>query len=232
MRWGKEIERKFARDGKPLRYPGNTVVSDVKPGNPAHAVLLRLRGMLADSGLSPLFILLPGESYHMTVIRGLNDRVRERDFWPDALDIHVGMDAADAYFTRAVRSVQNPGAIRMAFDRVQIDATDFRVRLRPQDTEQSRILADFRNRVADALGLRLPGHEAYAYHITLAYTLRLPEGEEAARLSNLAREMDARLSVQPPFAVDAPHAAYYDDMTAFSPARIARERGDGACDEG
>ncbi len=220
MRYGEQIGLKFNTDGTPCRYPGNTVIADVTPGNPAYDVMLRLRSLLEQSPLCAHYILLPQDSYHMTVIRGLNDAVRTDAFWPETLCKDAPMAAVDAHVAGAVCSVPNPGKMAMAFDSVRFDGADVRVRLRPRDEAQHQILRSYRDAVADKLGLRLPGHDAYTYHLTLAYTLTIPE--PSGRLDQLTASMDDILRAQPAFFVDAPYMAYYDDMVYFSHEPLAR----------
>ena len=57
--YGSQIGKKFAKDGQALPYPGNTVISDVCPGNPAYDVMSACRSMLLDSPLASRCIPLP-----------------------------------------------------------------------------------------------------------------------------------------------------------------------------
>ena len=118
--FGTQIGRKFHKDGTAACYPGNTVIADVCPGNHAYDVMTACLQMLRDAHVDKLFIQLPQDSYHMTVIRGVNDLVRDKAYWPAGLPANAAMDAADAYMHDAVESVKNPGAIRMRFDRALI----------------------------------------------------------------------------------------------------------------
>ena len=220
--YGEQIGKKFETDGGARRYPGNTVIADVRPGCSAYDVMMHLRQMALDAGFADGMILLPEDSYHMTVLRGLNDQVRTDAFWPAALDRAASMDAVDDYVSAAVASVSMPGPIRMKFRGVRVNAEDFRVLLSPADEEQQKILRTFRDEAADAIGLRLPGHDAYTYHITLAYTRLVPEGEAAERLQALVKDMEAYIGNQAAFETTPPYMAYYDDMLAFSASRIQR----------
>lgn len=220
--YGKQIGKKFEADGSARRYPGNTVIADVRPGCPAYGVMTRLRRMLLEDGFADSMILLPEDGYHMTVIRGLNDQVRTAAFWPAALDRRAFMAEADDYVTAAVASVPMPGPIRMAYRGVQANDEDFRVLLAPADDAQLQRIRRFRDAAADAIGLRLPGHDAYTCHITLAYTRLVPEGEDAGRLEQLTQRMNAYLALQGEFETTPPYMAYYDNMLAFSASRIQR----------
>lgn len=222
MPYGYQIGKKFHMDGSAALYPGNTVVSDAMPETKAYQVMSECLAMLEGAGLSELFIPLPRDSYHMTVIRGVNDLVRDAAYWPEALPADATMSAADDYMTAAISRVENPGVMRMRFGEAKINAEDFRISMLPADDEQEKLLRAYRDRVADAIGLRLPGHDGYTFHITLAYTWQLPDEKQAQVIGELKRRMDALLSAQPVVELHPPHVAYYRDMLSFSAQRIAR----------
>lgn len=220
--YGDQIGKKFEIDGQARRYPGNTVIADVQPGCSAYDVMTQLRQMVLDAGFADSMILLPEDSYHMTVIRGLNDQVRSDAFWPAALSKDAPMTAVDDYVSAAIARTQLPGPIRMRFRGIQVNNEDFRVLLSPADDAQMQRIRAFRDAAADAIGLRLPGHDAYTCHITLAYTRIVPEGSAAAKLQELVRDMTAIVLAQPVFETTPPYMAYYNDMLAFSAARLQR----------
>lgn len=222
MTYGKDIGKKFYEDGTVRHYPGNTVVADIIPGCSAYDVMLQLRQMLTDGGLAQYFVLLPADSYHMTVIRGLNDQVRTDDYWPAGLSKTAPMTQVDDYISAAIEKAGLPGPVRMRLDRVNVSASCCTVRLVPADEAQAQLLQQFRDRAADAIGLRLPGHDNYRFHISLGYVRVVPEGTDAQKLEDLKAKMDAFIAGQPEFTTTAPYMAYYDDMLAFSPERIPR----------
>lgn len=222
MTYGSQIGRKFHTDGTAARYPGNTVVSDATPETRAYQVMSECLAMLESAGLSELFIPLPRDSYHMTVIRGVNDLVREPAYWPEALPADAPMAAADDYMTAAVSRAANPGVMRMRFGEAKINAEDFRISMLPADEDQAQTLRRYRDQVAEAAGLYLPGHDAYTFHITLAYTWQLPDDRQKDIISSLKERMDALLAVQPVVTLHPPHIAYYRDMLSFSADRLPR----------
>ncbi len=221
--FGGQIGEKFDTDGTPRRYPGNTVISDIPAGSPAHGALLRVQKSFSGESLSGLFIFLPGDSFHMTVIRGLNDLVRTDGYWPPALDRSAPLSAADRHVSLAVASVPGPGPFRMRFHRVEIGREDLRVLLLPEDESALQRLRSYRDRVADVIGLRLPGHDGYGFHVTLAYVWRKPDAFRESLLEEVRARSDALLSGQPPFDLGRPRMAYYEDMTRFSDARQEEE---------
>lgn len=223
MKYGSSIGMKFYEDGTVRRYPGNTVVADVTPGCPAYDAMTHLRQMVIDAGFTDRLILLPEDSYHMTVISGLNHQLRTEDRWPEKLPKDLPMEKVDDYISEAVERAGIPGPARMKFDTVHLGTTCLIARLWPADEAQGEELWRFRNQVAENVGLRLPGHEKYRFHITLAYTRVISEGEEAERLKALLEAMNRYLAEQPAFTTGAPYMAYYNDMLAFSPVRLPRD---------
>ena len=219
MIYGSTIGKKFYEDGRVRTYPGNTVVADITPECPAYDVMTRLREMLLEANLEDHYILLPTDSYHMTVISGLNDQVRKDTHWPAQLPKTTPMSGVDAYISAAIARSGIPGPLRMKFDQVRVSDGCFIILLVPADETQEEIALGFRERAAEEIGFKLPNHEGYRFHISLAYTRVVPEGEAADRLEKLKADMNDLLANQPEFTTGAPYMAYYNDMYAFSTIR-------------
>ena len=220
--FGSSIGKKFYEDGKIRRYPGNTVVADVTPGCRAYDVMTHLRQMVIDAGFDNELILLPEDSYHMTVFRGLNDQVRTDSHWPARLSKETPMEAVDDYISAAVASAVVPGPARMRFDKVSWSNNCCIICLVPADDAQKETLLAFRDRAADAVGLKLPGHDEYVFHISLGYTRIIVEGKREEERLALIEKMNRYIATQPVFETGVPYMAYYDDMLKFSPVRIPR----------
>ena len=219
MTYGRDIGKKFYEDGTVRRFVGNTVVADITPEVPAYGVMRRLNQMVEEAELTDYLILLPADSYHMTVIQGINDQSRGPDRWPPALPVTATMEEADAYFAAAINRAGLPGPARMKFSDIFAGSGCVLAQLDPADAEQEKILRDFRDRAATEIGLFIPNHRTYKFHISLAYIRVIPEGEAAQRLQELVQKMNAILAAEPPFLTTAPYIAYFNDMFAFSPKR-------------
>jgi len=207
MTYGRDIGLKFYENGDVRTYPGNTVVADVTPDCPAYHVMCSLHQMVRDYRLDGHQILLPKDSYHMTVIRGVNDQVRKQTHWPKDLAVDAPMTEVDDYITAAVTRVPMPQKMRMKFDHVLLNEGDIKVLLLPADEEQNRILREYRDRVANAIGLFLPGHDNYRFHITLAYVRVVAEGEDTARMEAMLEKMNSLIENRPAFDITEPYMA-------------------------
>ena len=212
--FGAQIGFKFNQDGSSARYLGNTVVSAINADNPAYPVLLETIESIDREGLLPRLILLPRASFHVTIIRGLNDRVRTAEFWPSALPVTASLMEMDRYVTERLEGIPFPASFAMTFGRLQWNDEDVRICLAPATPETGRELRAFRDRIADRLGLRLPGHDSYTFHTTLAYVhhrAREGDAEKMARITERFIERHAGKALE----ISAPYLAFYEDMMAF-----------------
>lgn len=223
MTYGRDIGLKFFENGEVRTYHGNTVVADVTPECPAYEIMVALHQMVLDAGLDSHLILMPKDSYHMTVIRGVNDQIRKDTHWPKDLPKDTPMTEVDDYITKAVTSMEMPTRMHMKFDKARLSDGALTISLLPADEEQNRILREYRDRVANAIGLFLPGHDNYRFHITLAYVRVVAEGEDTARMEAMLEKMNSLIENRPAFDITEPYMAYYKDMLAFSPTRLPRE---------
>ena len=222
MKYGNAIGKKFYEDGSVRRFPGNTVVAPIAPGCSAYDVMVQLRQMVIDAGLEDHLILLPEDSYHMTVLDCVVDENRGREFWPAALPTDCSLEEADDYISAAVATVPNPGSIRMKFDRLFFGNNCLVARLLPADESQEEKLWGFRDAATEVMGLRIPTYRQYRFHISLGYIRVIPEGEAEDRKEALLEKANTWLAQLPAFETGVPYMAYFDDMMAFSPDRIPR----------
>ncbi len=220
MAYGTDIGRKFYEDGSVRRFPGNTVVADVTPGCTGYDAMNKLRDMIIENGFEKNIILLPSDSYHMTLISGVNDQMRDAEHWPLNMPLDTPMAEMDDYVAAAVAKVPMPKNIKVKFNRVAFGSCCMVVLVNPVNEAELRA---FRDAVAKEIGFKLPRHDTYNFHISLGYTWEMPEGEELERLKALKLKMTEYLSTIPEFEVDTPYMAFFDDMFAFSPERIPRD---------
>lgn len=222
MVYGRSIGKKFHEDGAVRYFPGNTVVAPIRPGCSAYDVMVQLRQMVLEAGLQEQLILLPKDSYHMTVLDCLVFENRDPDRWPAGLAPDATPEEADDYIAAAVAAAPNPGPVRMRFDRLRVSENAAVVRLVPDDAIEEKKLWDFRDAATQAMGLRTPAYYRYRFHISLGYVWKIPEGEAARKLEELVARANAILARQPAFLTGVPHMAFFRDMMAFSPDRIQR----------
>ena len=221
MTYGKNVGDKFYEDGSVRRFPGNTVVADILPGCPAYDVMKHLRNMIAEYGLSDYFILLPEDSYHMTILGGLNDQ-KLHEWWPASLPLDATMDEADDHVAAAMEKVGLPGPQKMKFYYAHCSKSCLTIRVDTLSPEQEQLLRKFRDDGAEAMGCFRPGHDKHHFHISLAYVRVIPEGEMKEKCDQMIADMTAYIENQPVFETAQPYLTFFDDMLYFHHERIPR----------
>ncbi|MGY2046605.1 DUF1868 domain-containing protein [Methylobacterium sp. JK268] len=214
---------KFTAAGKVLPCPGNTIICHVPPGGAAAAALEAFRAATAAEPYAGKFAFTPPSSYHMTVFEGVVDLVRKPGFWPADLPLDAPLGACDRVFLEKLEGFDLGCEPRFRM-RVAEGADDREarpgeaIRLAPVDDQEEAKLRGLRDRLAELLRLRQPGHAAYRFHTTQTYALAPLTEPEAARYRAFRRDALARLAAaMPVLELGAPEFCFFDDMFEFRP---------------
>ena len=209
------IPGKFDVDGKVQRYPGNTIISHLSPSSELYASLMVLYEKLRQSHLSSVFTLLPPSSWHMTLFEGVCDQVRKPGFWPSDLAIDAPLEECDALFTEKLASfdLQCDPPYQMSitgFDPLEVGIG---VHIEPNAPPEAARLRRLRDRLADVLQVRHPGHDSYGLHLSMAYLLRHLTEEQKIELSALLHDHLRNMPVE--FELGTPEFCKFENMYAF-----------------
>ena len=183
------VGRKFTPEGAPLSCPGFTTVCHVEPASDAFLALVQAQEALKAGPLAQAFTFMPPDSLHMTIFEGVIDYSRSPEHWLK----HLPLDATIEYCageakTRLAAAQPNtafkvrPTGIFAGFSVSMAGATD----------SYEALLRETRNHLRDTLKLDRPNHDAYQFHITLAYLLRWLSADEAQQVIDLSREVAER----------------------------------------
>ncbi len=216
------VGRKFHADGSPRLFPGNTIIAFVPENSPHFKLCEWAQAQVQPLPFAHKFSFLPPSSFHMTVKELLCDEERTRQRWSSKLALAAPLAEADAFFVDTVATVDWPGGVAMRFSHVA-RRDNLTIYLKPANRASTQALVAYRNAVAEATGTRLPDHDAYHFHISLAYRLLELRDEEEAHYQQTLDKLDAYLKEAfGPFDVPAPQLTFFDDMTRFV---TADERG-------
>lgn len=210
---------KFNADGSPCRFPGNTIVSHVPLGTPLSDALTSVRDTLAAGSYAACLALLPPSSYHMTVFEGVTERSRREGPWPDGASTDAPLADINRELERRLEGfdLDCPLPLRMRLDEFNLrrdpGAT---LRLLPVDEQENRKLRRLRDRLAQRLQLRAPNHEAYGFHISLAYLIDWMTPEQTSEYAAVQAECFKMLQQRVPvIELGAPEYCVFYDMLAF-----------------
>lgn len=208
---------KFHEDGRVRPFPGNTFVSALAVGRPESATFADVADRLKTSSVGRRLTFLPRSSYHMTVFEGICVDLTEPTLWPADLPA-TDLATATAFFEASIAGLDGlAGPLRMRPAGLLSWAAGLVIGLEPVDTAENARLRGFRDRLSDAIGLRKPGHDGYAFHLTLAYWLdRADDGDWVLEREALSTHVRATV---PTLDMPAPDFCTFADMHAFPPRR-------------
>jgi hypothetical protein len=90
------------------------------------------------------------------------------------------------------------------------------VTLEPADPEQHLRLRSLRDRLSAVLGLRVPVHLGYRFHLTLGYQIDWLTPDEQRAMAEVCHAATAHLlEAAPVFELPVPSFCTFDDMHAF-----------------
>jgi hypothetical protein len=212
--WSSPIGTKFNEDGTLKRFAGNTVICPFAADHPAFALLCFLQNEFATKIYASKFALLPPSSFHMTVFDGVLDQVRNPERWPNELDIGRPLDKVHRFFSDHLKDVSAPASVTMAIEDIFSHPTIALCGATATDNDKLR---QFRDLLANTLGLRTPDHAEYRFHITLGYTLyQLDDSEKkqvAADIKTLLNLPEVRnFQIELP----DPEFCHFEDMGRFN----------------
>jgi hypothetical protein len=213
-----DVGRKFHADGSVRAFPGNTIVCHLPADGPARMALMRVYDRLAALP-ARWHALLPPSSWHMTVFEGVCDQIRDPVRWPADLPLDAPLAACTDLFAARLRAVRFgiAGPIRVAVGGViAVHGGFLGVTLEPADPEQHLRLRSLRDRLSAVLGLRVPVHLGYRFHLTLGYQIDWLTPDEQRAMAEVCHAATAHLlEAAPVFELPVPSFCTFDDMHAF-----------------
>ncbi len=215
------VETKFHRDGAVRRFPGVSIVAELRPDVPQHALLLEVQERARGASFGPKMSVLPPASFHMTVFDLLCAEVRRPENWSSELPLNAPLDEIDRWTKTRVDAVGDwPGPSRMGFAEIGPLGVSLHVILDPADEVVVSTLAGFREAVSLATAIRHPNHDSYRFHISLAYRIAAFDERETADFEAF-RAANSRLLARSfgTLTLPQPELTYFDDMFSFPTER-------------
>lgn len=208
--------RKFSAEGKPQRFPGNTILCHLTAAalDAARSMADELRAAVGDGPIA----WLPPASYHVTLFDGALDARRSPHDWPAGLPLDAPLAQCHALIAERLRGFDlgfEP-PIRLVADEAVVTPTLTALPLRAADAQEERRLRELRDRLAQAVGLRHANHDSYNFHMTFGYYVRAFDADalQAYRQALLASVRRFRRNA-PVIELGAPEYCLFDDMTEF-----------------
>ncbi|KAJ2974557.1 hypothetical protein NQ176_g5988 [Zarea fungicola] len=213
----KWIGQKFDANGHVLPFSGNTILSYIDKASPFFSALSEAHQELSRWPYASSFAMLPPSSYHVTIMQGVCEPIRTVSNWPRDLPLTAELAECTSHFLAKLSSsgLTLGKPVRMRIHGWRPLENNIGLRLVPATETDAERLSRFRDALADELKLRLPGHEEYELHCTLAYSLRLFDDAQNEAMLKFLGPLLARF---PEFVeIGAPDLCVFENMFKYDP---------------
>lgn len=205
---------RYDASGRFLPEHGNTVVAQVVPGSETEAALVDLRAAMQALPFAHLFAFTAVPSYHMTVFEGIIETRRLASHWPVDLDPQQSVQEATVAMAARLQGFTAPPEFAMRV----VEVTPFGLSLTGATGQDEGHVRAWRDGLAQALGLRVPGHDEYGFHTTMAYALQWPPVEAVALYRTALQDLTGAFQARVPVMhLARPAFCTFADMNAFPP---------------
>lgn len=215
-----DVNRKFFPDGRVKPFAGNTIICPVPQqgrGYDAFNALIDISRDLPGRNFNHKISLLPTSTYHMTIFSVADDQDRERGNWPANLRRDASMAECNEFVGQRLASFKSETdlPIRMVIDPAAKPELIY-IRLVPETAKENEKLRRLRDRLSDHLQIKTADHDAYRFHISVAYQVDWLSDAEIAdfetAFSLWHRNLTNKAHV---FEFGAPEFSTFEDMYSY-----------------
>ncbi len=204
---------KFDQDGQAIPYYGNTIVSMLSPTQTDTADKVALvQEKLLQSSFSHCLAALPKSSFHMTIIPLCREIDRGTKWWPNYIKANAKFSEIDLLVKEKVDMVKIPTNITMEVDYIDIN----KIVLKSANEQTEQNLRNYRDNIADVVGICHDKHYEYRFHITMNYVYKELTNEQMEEAKVLCRFLGEKLKESlGVFTVPAPSFTIFNNMLSY-----------------
>jgi hypothetical protein len=195
-----------------LPEAGNTVLCHLDHDDPGHRPVIEIRKSLQALPGADCFLFTPAASLHMTLLDGISETRRTADVWPEGLDRDAEMGQVTAMLEERLAGFTPLPAFRVGI----VSVGPGWLSLAGATPEDETAMRWWRDALTVPFGFRHAGHDAYRFHMTLAYPVKWLPDALVPVWSEALREMTAALrQAVPVLPLTAPAFCSFEDMRHF-----------------
>lgn len=219
---------KFNADGSRRRFAGNTVICHLPQQSVIRDAVTALGDALRSSPVSRSLALLPSDSYHVTILGGLTDAVRNQTEWPTDIPINTSISECNRIleqrFEQFKTNEELPLRFRLDKNKTLAPQLASGLQLVPSDTNEKLKVSRLRNHLADEVfRYRAGNHDTFGFHISLAYQMvGFTEEEKRAYHDILEHHLPIIEEVSPIIELGIPEFCTFGDMYRFEIRTLLR----------
>jgi hypothetical protein len=221
-KFGNSVGLKFDTNGDVLQFEGNTIISLLDHNTEVFRKAVLIRNDLEKMKISKCVTFLPDESLHMTVIEGVCDKVREKNYWTSLFPLDVKLTEIDKEFENKFVKISPFPKVLMSFYSFLVEG-GICISLKPSSEEDKNKIEKWRDEVSDVLGLKFPNHNNYGFHISLAYGIEKPNEIQLVEFQDYMKAFELKYKNSHfEFEVPNPNLTYFNNMLFFNKERFER----------
>jgi hypothetical protein len=206
-------EHKFDHNGKPLPFPGCSIISKIPLKSDLFHEIKLLQLKYKDLSPEKAYTYLPATSFHMTLFDCCNVNTVNTPYWPKKIVEDNNYTKIAYVLSKRIKKYIFPDKFDLKLKKL---FGGYSIILEGNTNKDEKIIRGCRNKLSDLLGIRFENHDTYTFHITLAYILRKLKGDEIEKLiktNSRLREMFVKNF--PIIRIEKPVLCTFENMYEF-----------------
>lgn len=209
----KEAENKFDHNGKPLPFPGCSIISKIPIKSDLFYEIKLLQLIYNDLNPDKAYTYLPKTSFHMTLFDCCNVNTFNTQYWPKNIVADNNFKKIAYVLSKRIKNLKFPDKFDLKLKKL---FGGYSMILEGNTKKDEKIIRDYRNKLSDLLGIRFENHETYSFHITLAYILRKLKDDEIKKVIKINfRLLEGFVKKFPIIQIEKPELCTFENMYEF-----------------
>ena len=206
-------EHKFDHNGKPLPFPGCSIISKIPLKSDLFYEIKLLQLKYKDLSPEKAYTYLPATSFHMTLFDCCNVNTVNTPYWPKKIVEDNNYTKIAYVLSKRIKKYIFPDKFDLKLKKL---FGGYSIILEGNTNKDEKIIRDYRNKLSDLLGIRFENHETYSFHITLAYILRKLKDDEIKKVIKINfRLLEGFVKKFPIIQIEKPELCTFENMYEF-----------------
>ena len=206
-------EHKFDHNGKPLPFPGCSIISKIPLNSDLFYEIKLLQLKFKDLSPEKAYTYLPETSFHMTLFDCCNVNTVNTPYWPKKIVEDNNYTKIAYVLSKRIKKYIFPDKFDLKLKKL---FGGYSIILEGNTNKDEKIIRGCRNKLSDLLGIRFENHDTYTFHITLAYILRKLKDDEIEKLIKINdRLLERFLEKFPIIRMQKPVLCTFENMYEF-----------------
>ena len=209
----KGAENKFDDKGKPLSFPGCTIICNIPLNTDLSNEIIYFQKKIENFNPKKTYFYLPPSSFHMTLFDCCNFNTKNTNYWPSNIDPNMDYKNIAIELNKRIKDYIFPEELNL---KLKMFFGGYSIILEPFSEKDEKILRNCRDEISSLLKIKFENHQRYTFHITLAYILRELNQIEINNLIEFNKKLSLDFSKKfPKITFTKPEMCTFEDMLEF-----------------